>query len=98
MCRLARDAVDRTNLGPCRSCGLPVQQYLPLQRSDTRGEIMNGSCAVLQPHVSQSRYRTLCNGGAGEDRVRLRRLETLLNAARGAVVGVGAEFVVVSEA
>lgn len=53
---------------------------------------------VVQPHVSQAHYASLSRATGGEDRMRLRRLETLLNAARGAAVGVGAEFLVIAQA
>ena len=52
---------------------------------------------IVQPHMMQTRYQTLKMPGApgGEDMLRLQRLETLLNSARGAVVGLGGDLRVV---
>jgi hypothetical protein len=52
---------------------------------------------VVQPHMMLSRYQTLKAPGvaASEDLLRLQRLETLLNSARGAVIGLGGDLVAV---
>jgi hypothetical protein len=53
---------------------------------------------IVQPHVRKDRRDGLRSGviADGADLLRLNRLETLLNAGRGAVTGVGAELVVVA--
>jgi len=52
---------------------------------------------VVQPHMMLARYQTLQTPGvpASEDLLRLQRLETLLNSARGSVVGLGGDLVAV---
>lgn len=52
---------------------------------------------VVQPHMMFARYQTLKTPGvpATEDLLRLQRLESLLNSARGSVVGLGGDLVAV---
>ncbi|HVE45131.1 MAG TPA: hypothetical protein VNA57_00085 [Acidimicrobiales bacterium] len=52
---------------------------------------------IVQPHLLKSRYTQLQNPAmhSTEDYLRLQRLETLLNSARGSVVGLGGDLLVV---
>lgn len=64
-----------------------------------RSRIALSQILIVQPHLLETRYHYLRGGGGAtalEDATRLRRLETLLNAARGAVTGVGADLTVIA--
>ena len=52
---------------------------------------------VVQPQMSKARYdRSVASGSGSIDNMRLKLLETMLNAARGAVTGLGADLRVIA--
>lgn len=53
---------------------------------------------IVQPQVTQGRYRAISNGSeAAAELMRVRLLDTMLHSARGSVTGLGAELYVVGD-
>lgn len=50
---------------------------------------------IVQPHHCAARHNAARGGGAGQDQNRLHLIETMLNSARGSIVGLGSELDVI---
>lgn len=51
---------------------------------------------VVQPHIRNSYYTDVRDGRGGQNQMRLRQLDALLNGARQSCNGLGAEFWVIA--
>jgi hypothetical protein len=68
-----------------------MADVLEKQNSDFQRRVV-----VLQPHIRGSYYKAIREGDDGQNKMRLRQLDALLNGARQSCNGLGAEFWVVA--